>query len=72
MAFTQLNPTIPMICPKGKGYAIGVIDYSEEHHLMWIIALDSTGEIWTYSNPEVRIQNNITMGRVAFADADRL
>jgi hypothetical protein len=52
-----------MSCPKGNGRAIALLDYSEEHHLIWIIAIDSTGEIWSYPNPEVRMQKNITMGR---------
>lgn len=61
---TQLNPSIPMSCPKGDGFAIAVIDYSEEHHLFWIIAITATGEIWTYANPQVRMQNNISMNRI--------
>lgn len=61
----QLNPTIPMSCPKGSGHAIAVIDYSQEHNLIWVIALDETGEIWSISNPQVRMQKNITMGRFA-------
>jgi len=60
----QLNPSIPMSCPKGNGRAIAVIDYSEEDHLIWVIALDDTGEIWSYQNPFVRMQQNITMNRI--------
>lgn len=60
----QLNPVIPLETPKGKGYAWFLLDYGEEHHLMWVVAIDETGEIWTFSNPEVRAQKNITMGRV--------
>jgi hypothetical protein len=61
----QLNPTIPVYIPDlGTGQAIGWIDYSTEHHLMWIVALDSTGEIWTLDNTKVRAQKNITMGRI--------
>ena len=59
----QLNPTIPVICPKGKGQALFLIDYSSEHNLMWVIAIDDTCEIWTYQNPEVTVQKNVTMGR---------
>ncbi len=32
---------------------------------MWTIAMDATGEIWTIANPEVRMQNNPTMGRTS-------
>ncbi len=60
----QLNPPIPMSCPKGKGQAIALIDYSSEHNLIWVIAIDDTAEIWSYQNHEVRMQNNITMGRI--------
>lgn len=64
MSFTQLDPQIPMSCPKGEGYAIGMIDYSQDHDLLWIIVLNATGEIWTYRNSEVRAVKNITMGRL--------
>lgn len=60
----QLNPPIPMTCPKGQGYAIALIDYSQEHDLLWVIAITETREIWTVANPEVRISKNITLGRV--------
>lgn len=64
MTFTQLNPTLPMVVEgKGSGYAIAVIDYGPEHHLIWVVAVDETGEIWSVSNPQVRMQPNWTMGR---------
>lgn len=67
--FTQLNPTIPLTTPKGNGQALAVIDYGSEHNLIWVIAIDDTGEIWSYQNPEVKIQKNITMKR-EFAKKD--
>ncbi len=64
MNFTQLNPTLPMTVEgKGSGYAVAVIDYGPEHHLIWVVAMDETGEIWSASNPQVRMQGNWTMGR---------
>ena len=64
MTFTQLDPTLPMIVEgKGSGYALAVIDYGPEHHLIWVVAIDATGEIWSVSNPQVRMQPNWTMGR---------
>lgn len=59
----QLDPLIPLVTPKGPGYAWFMIDYGAEHNLMWTVAINATGEIWTFSNPEVRAQKNITMGR---------
>lgn len=54
MTVTQLNPQIPLVTPKGEGFAHLVIDYSQEHHLLWVVILDQTGEIWAFRNSEVR------------------
>jgi hypothetical protein len=59
----QLNPTIPLITPRGSGFAHLVIDYSQEHDLIWIVFLDESGECWSYGNKDVRIVNNETFGR---------
>ncbi len=59
----QLDPQIPMLTPKGNAQAILVIDYSEEHDLKWVCIQDDTGEVWTWSNDQVRGFKNVTMGR---------
>ena len=46
-----------------KGYAFIVIDYSQEHDLLYVCAMDN-GEIWTLNNKTIRVQNNISLGRV--------
>ncbi|GAB5349301.1 hypothetical protein [Alteriqipengyuania sp. 357] len=62
--FTQLNPPIPLhVLGKGDGHALGVIDYGQEHNLLWVTAIDATGEIWCAPNPEVRMQANWSIGR---------
>lgn len=62
--FTQLNPPIPLfVIGKGTGHAIGMIDYGQEHNLLWVTAIDETGEIWCAPNPQVRMQANWSMGR---------
>ena len=60
---TQLNPPLPVDTPQGKGYAFAVIDYGMEHHLLWVVTMDSNGEVWTVANPELRVRSNWTMGR---------
>jgi hypothetical protein len=60
---TQLNPTIPVMTPKGKGYAHLVIDYSQEHDLHWVVFIDNSGECWTFPNSKIRIDTNITLDR---------
>lgn len=61
----QLNPTIPIIRVSDgmKGYAFLVIDYSQEHDLLYVCAMNN-GEVWTLNNNTIRIQNNISLGRV--------
>jgi len=63
MTILQLSPTLPVITPKGQGQAILVIDYGSEHNLIWTVIIDATGEIWSFQNPHVRGQKNITMER---------
>ena len=64
--FTQLNPPIPLtVIDKGDGMAFAVIDYGAEHNLLWVTAIDATGEIWCAPNPKVRMQKNWSLGRAA-------
>ena len=63
MNLLQLNPPIPVVTPKGKGWAHVLIDYSQEHHLVWVCFQDDTGECWSWQNRDVRIQANPTLGR---------
>ena len=60
----QLDPMIPMMTPKGKGFAFLVLDYSQEHHLLFTVALTS-GEIWTFPSTDLRFQNNFSLERNA-------
>lgn len=58
----QLNPPIPLETPKGKGFAFFLIDYSSEHHLLWVAFICETGECWTFQNPEIKLQSNPSLG----------
>ena len=63
--FTQLNPPLPVhVIDRGAGLAFAVIDYGMEHNLIWVTAIDATGEIWCAPNPKVRLSENWTAGRV--------
>ena len=60
---TRIDPPLPLLTPHGPGYAHFVIDYSQEHHLVWVVFLDASGECWAVENPHVRLAANPTMGR---------
>jgi hypothetical protein len=64
----QLDPYIPVDTPKGEGYAVGWIDYSQEHHLMWIVMLDA-GFVWIFENQHIRVIANDTVGRAKHIDS---
>ena len=59
----QLNPPLPLITPQGKAWAHLVIDYGQEHDLLWVCFQDESGECWTWSNRDIIIQSNATIGR---------
>lgn len=59
----QLDPPLPMNTPKGEGMAHVLIDYGPESDLYWTVFMTGTGEIWTFSNRDVRASKNITLGR---------
>jgi hypothetical protein len=60
----QLNPMIPIVRKSDgvKGYAFLVIDYSQEHYILFVCAMDN-GDIWSYDNREISMQNNPSLGR---------
>lgn len=66
----QLNSAIPLDTPKGSALAHFLIDYGIEHDLQWVCFINSTGECWTFKNPLVRAQKNITMERFSNSSDD--
>lgn len=58
----QLDPPVPLDTPKGPAVAHVLIDYGREYDLLWVCFTDETGECWTWTNKEVRLRRNVTMG----------
>jgi len=55
----QLQPQIRMHTPKGLGYANFLVERGMDFDNEWIVFLDN-GEIWSFLNSKVRVENNIT------------
>lgn len=55
---TQLSPTIPLLTPKGLADAFLLLDYGQEHHLLWVVFLREGGECWTFQNTQVKLEKN--------------
>lgn len=66
----QLSPTIPFDTPRGPASAHFLLDYGEEHHLLWVCFVDATGECWTWRNPEIKLRPNPTMRAQKRDDGD--
>jgi hypothetical protein len=65
MGMLQLNPSIPVfVTDKGKGEAVGWIDYDKEGDLIWIVALDENGQVWLAPNYKIRFLNNYSVDRI--------
>jgi hypothetical protein len=60
----QLDVPLPMITPKGSGLAHFIIDYGIEHNLMFVVFLHENGECWTFDTRNVRMEKNVTIGRL--------
>lgn len=60
--FLQLNPPMPLETPKGKAWAVAMIDYGPHWDLQWITFVQDTGECWTFLNRDVRQEANLTFG----------
>lgn len=58
----QLTPPLPVDTPRGPAYAHLVIDYSQEHYVLFVCFLQETGECWVLPNRDVKLQQNLTMG----------
>lgn len=59
---TQLATPIPLKTPKGKAWAVAIIDYGPQWDLQWVTFVHDTGECWTFRNSEIRQERNYTFG----------
>lgn len=61
----QLNPTIPVysLDHEKEGYALVIIDYSQEHDTLFLVGLDN-GEMWWIKQSKLRLCKNISMDRL--------
>lgn len=60
----QLNPPLWLQTPKGIGLSHLVSWDSLEHSLYWTVFDESTGQVWTWPNEQVRAAKNVTADRL--------
>lgn len=66
----QLDPPIPVDTPKGPGFCVAWIDYSQEHDTLWKVCITATGEFWDVPQSQVRGVKNVSMGRTSMSLSD--
>lgn len=59
---TQLQMPIPLQTPKGKAWAVAIIDYGPHWDLLWVTFIHDSGECWTFNNKDIRQEANYTFG----------
>lgn len=62
----QLNPPLWFETPKGRALAHFVVDTSLEHE-MEFVCFHQNGEVWSWSQRDVRATTNLTIGRETVA-----
>lgn len=50
--------------PKGRASVWLVTEYGTETEKVFTCIIKETGEIWEFTNKDVRVINNITFGRI--------
>jgi hypothetical protein len=58
----RLDPPIPLETPKGTALAHFLQDCGDERDMLWT-CFHEDGQIWTWSNEEVRACRNVTLCR---------
>ena len=49
--------------PKGLALAKFMIIEGIDSDILWVTAIQETGECWTFSNEDIRFCKNVTIGR---------
>lgn len=59
----QLNPPLPFLYQGRNVTAYIVLDYSQEHDTLMFCGFDDSRELWWLRTKELRLRDNISMGR---------
>ena len=63
MIVLEVQQSLQVNTPKGRGRVWLVTDYGSEIEKLFTDILDESGEIWEFTNKDVTATSNVTMGR---------
>lgn len=55
--------------PKGRAHIWLVTEYGAETEKVFTCVIKSSGEVWEFTNRDIRVVDNKTFGRGSFKDA---
>lgn len=56
----QLNPTISVNTPLGKGHALFIIDYGMHQNTCWVVCLSENGIVKHFDSNDITLSPNYT------------
>ena len=59
----ELQQVLWLDTPKGLALAKFIIVEGIDSDILWVTAVQKTGECWTFSNEDIRFCKNVTIGR---------
>lgn len=63
MVIFEPRQPIEVITPKGLGRIWLVTDYGSEAEKLFTVVINDTGELWEFTNKDIKATANLTMGR---------
>ncbi len=63
MFILEVKNNIEVETPRGKGRVLYITEYGMEIEKMFTVAIDESGEIWEFTNRDIRMVSNLTFGR---------
>lgn len=62
MSIIQLNPQIQVHTPLGNGWCYLILDYDLQINTIWVVRLDSDGQVRHFDANDIKISGNPMMG----------
>jgi hypothetical protein len=62
MNMIQLNPTIMVETPLGRGHAVLIIDYGMHQNTCWVVAISDNGNVKHFDCNDIILSTNYTYG----------
>ncbi len=63
MFILEVKNNIEVETPRGKGRILYITEYGMEIEKLFTVAIDESGEIWEFTNRNIRMVSNLTFGR---------